>query len=114
MPKGDISWTRRTDDGERVEVNVRHVGDRWIFHSRERRPEQWQEVAEPPLEDWLTLLDAVKRRVGRGSRIGVAVEHVVVEIRDPLVGCHSGDLEMAPRAPSSTKAGVSSTSRRMI
>jgi len=66
MPKGDISWTRRTHDGERVEVNVRHVGDRWIFHSRERRPEQWQEVAEPPLEDWLELLDGVKRRVGRG------------------------------------------------
>jgi hypothetical protein len=66
MPKGDISWTRRTDAGERVEVNVRHVGDQWVFHSRERRPEQWQEVAEPPLEDWLTLLDAVKRRVGRG------------------------------------------------
>ena len=66
MPKGDISWTRRTDDGVRLEVNVRHVGDRWIFHSRGRRPEQWQEVAEPPLEDWLELLDAVKRRIGRG------------------------------------------------
>ena len=37
-----------------------------------------------------------QRRVGRGSGIGVAVEHVVVEIRDPLVGCHSGDLEMSP------------------
>jgi len=76
MPKGDISWTRRTDDGERVEVNVRHVGDRWIFHSRERRPEQWQEVAEPPLEDWLTLLDAVKRRVGRGLMRNQEIERL--------------------------------------
>jgi hypothetical protein len=66
MPKGDITWTRRTDEGERVEVNVRHVGDRWIFHSRERRPEHWRLVDDPPLEDWLRLLDAVNRRVGRG------------------------------------------------
>jgi hypothetical protein len=66
MPKGDITWTRRTEAGARVEVNVRHVGDRWVFHSRERRPEQWQVVDDPSLEDWLKLLDAVNRRIGRG------------------------------------------------
>ena len=35
-----------------------------------------------------------QRRIGRGSGIGVAVEHVVVESGDPLVGCRSGELEM--------------------
>jgi hypothetical protein len=66
MAKGNISWTRRTETGERLEINVEHFGDRWIFHSRQRRPEQWQEVVDPPLEDWLQLLDAVSRRIGRG------------------------------------------------
>jgi hypothetical protein len=32
---------------------------------RDRRFEQWQAVAEPPLEDWLELLDAVRRRISR-------------------------------------------------
>jgi hypothetical protein len=65
MAKGDISWTRRTDAGDRVEIYVEHIGDRWIFHSRPRRPEQWRVVPDPPLEDWLELLDAVNRRIGR-------------------------------------------------
>ena len=65
MAKGTISWTRRTDAGERVEVSVQQFGERWIFRSRERRPENWQLMEEPPLEDWLELLDAVTRRVGR-------------------------------------------------
>ena len=29
------------------------------------RFDQWQPVAEPPLEDWLMLLDAVQRMVKR-------------------------------------------------
>ena len=65
MAKGEISWTRRSETGERVEISVRHLGGQWIFHSRERRPENWQVVPDPPLEDWLQLLDAVERRVGR-------------------------------------------------
>lgn len=65
MPSRDISWTRRTEDGERVEIYVDQSGDRWIFHSRERRPEPWQVVENPPLEDWERLLDAVERRIGR-------------------------------------------------
>jgi hypothetical protein len=65
VPKRDISWTRRNDVGDRVEIYVEQIGDRWIFHSRERRPEPWQIVDDPPLEDWLQLLDAVERRIGR-------------------------------------------------
>ena len=33
-------------------------------------------------------------RIGRGSGIGVLVQHIVVEIGDPLVGRRSGELEM--------------------
>lgn len=63
--KAEISWKRRLETGERIEVYARHVGKEWRFFSRDRRYEQWQAVAEPPLEDWLELLDAVRRRISR-------------------------------------------------
>ena len=65
MPSRDISWTRRNEDGERIEIYVEQVGDRWIFRSRRRRPDEWRVVENPPLEDWQQLLDAVERRIGR-------------------------------------------------
>jgi hypothetical protein len=65
MAKKEISWKRRTEAGERLEMYVRHVGERWIFHSRGRRAEPWLVVHDPQLEDWLELLDAVRRRTGR-------------------------------------------------
>lgn len=83
MPKRDISWTRRNDAGERVEIYVEQTGDRWIFHSRERRPEPWQIVDDPPLEDWLELLDAVERRIGRQLMKPLEAERIrkIIEIR---------------------------------
>ena len=42
-----------------------HVGREWRFFMRERRFDQWQAVKDPPLEDWLELLDAVQRRINR-------------------------------------------------
>ena len=65
MPKGQISWKGRTAEGERREVYVRTVGAFWRFFVRERRFDQWQPLEDPPLEDWLELLDAVERRVQR-------------------------------------------------
>ena len=65
MPKKEISWKRRTEAGERLEIQAERAGDRWIFHARGRRYEQWQVVPEPALVDWLELLDAVSRRTGR-------------------------------------------------
>ena len=65
MAKAEISWKRRSPDGERMEFYAQHVGDRWIFYSRERRIGQWTEMANPPLEDWLELLDSIERRVNR-------------------------------------------------
>lgn len=63
--KSEISWKRQLETGERVAVYVRRVGDQWKFFMRDRRYEQWQAVPEPPLEDWLELLDAVRRRIDR-------------------------------------------------
>ncbi len=65
MAKAEISWKRRTETGERIEVYAQHVGDQWIFYARAKRFEQWQAIPEPPLEDWLELLDAVRRRANR-------------------------------------------------
>ena len=65
MAKAEISWKRQLETGERVQVYARHVGDQWKFFKRERRYDNWQAVKEPIFEDWLELLDAVRRRIQR-------------------------------------------------
>ena len=65
MPKAEISWKRVTAEGERVQVYAQHVGREWIFYAREKRYDRWQAVPEPPLEDWLELLDSVQRLINR-------------------------------------------------
>jgi len=65
MAKAEISWKRTTEEGEKLQVYVHHVGNRWIFYQREKRFDDWQENEDPPLEDWLELLDAVRRRINR-------------------------------------------------
>jgi hypothetical protein len=65
MPKAEISWKRVTDEGVKLQVYAQRVGREWRFFTRERRFDQWQAVEEPPLEDWLELLDAVQRLITR-------------------------------------------------
>ncbi len=65
MAKAEISWKRTTEEGTKVQVYAQHVGRDWRFFARERRYDQWQAVVEPPLEDWLELLDAVQRLINR-------------------------------------------------
>jgi hypothetical protein len=65
MAKAEISWKRVAEDGVQLQVYVQHVGREWRFFTREKRYDQWQPVEEPPLEDWLELLDAVQRRINR-------------------------------------------------
>ena len=65
MAKAEISWKRTAEDGAPIQVYVQHVGREWRFFAREKRFDQWQSVPEPPLEDWLELLDAVRRRINR-------------------------------------------------
>lgn len=63
--KGEISWKGRNEDGLRREVYAKHLGDRWLFFVREKRNDPWKRLAEPPLDDWLELLDGVQRRIQR-------------------------------------------------
>ena len=65
MAKGEISWRRQAEGGGKVQVYAHRVGDRWMFYSRPKRYEPWQLVEDPPLEDWLALLDGVERRAAR-------------------------------------------------
>lgn len=65
MPKAEISWKRVTPEGGKLQVNAQRVGREWRFFARERRFDPWQKVPEPPLEDWLELLDAIQRLVTR-------------------------------------------------
>ena len=63
--KSEISWKRVTEDGEKIQVNAQHVGRAWVFSHRRKRFDNWVVVPEPPLEDWLELLDAVQRLITR-------------------------------------------------
>ncbi len=63
--KAEISWKRLDEDGVRLQVYARHAGREWLFFVRERRFDCWQALPQPPLEDWLALLDAVRRRINR-------------------------------------------------
>jgi hypothetical protein len=65
MPKAEISWKRATPEGETWQCYAQHVGKQWVFFQRQKRFDQWQQVNEPPREDWLALLDSVRRRINR-------------------------------------------------
>jgi len=65
MAKAEVSWKRVTEDGEKVQVYAQRVSRDWRFFTRGKRFDQWQATEEPPLEDWLLLLDAVQRMVTR-------------------------------------------------
>jgi hypothetical protein len=82
MPKAEISWKRVTDDGVNLQIYARHVGREWIFFQREKRYDQWQPVAEPPLEDWLELLDAVRRFIPRRRYQPADEDHLCRRIRE--------------------------------
>ena len=82
MAKAEISWTRVTDEGEKVQAYAQKVGDRWKFFLRSRRFDQWQAVPNPILEDWLLLLDGVRRRAARRLQRPEEVQRVEKAIRE--------------------------------
>ncbi len=63
--KAEITWKRQTPEGDRCEINARRAGKEWKFFIRQQRFEVWEPLADPPLEDWLELLDGIRRRVAR-------------------------------------------------
>ena len=50
--KGEISWKRRGEYGERMEYYARNERGVWKFFQRERRFEKWESYAEPEFDDW--------------------------------------------------------------
>jgi len=82
MAKAEISWKRVTETGEKLQVYARRVGGEWRFFARRRRFEVWQPVAEPPLADWMALLDAVQRLVVRRRLQPADEQHVRRRIRE--------------------------------
>ncbi len=65
MAKAEISWKRTTPEGEKVQCYAQHIGNQWAFFMRNKRYDQWERVENPPLEDWMELLDSVQRRIAR-------------------------------------------------
>jgi len=82
MAKAEISWKRVTEEGVKLQVYAQHVGREWKFFHREKRFDQWQPVSEPPLEDWLELLDSIQRLVVRRRYQPDDEEDVRKKIRD--------------------------------
>ncbi len=80
--KSEIGWTRRNEDGEKIEINARRFGGEWFFHFRQRRYDLWQEVKQPPLEDWLELAAAVERRIPRSLYPPSELDRIRQEIRN--------------------------------
>ena len=65
MAKAEISWKSKSEEGVKREVYVHCVGQEWKFFVREKRYDEWQPLEQPLLEDYIELLDGVKRRIAR-------------------------------------------------
>ena len=86
MPKAEISWKRTTPEGEALQCYAQHVGKQWVFYRRHKRYDKWIEVAQPPLEDWLALLDSVRRRMNRRLQRPEAEERLLKVIAERFPG----------------------------
>ena len=86
MAKAEVSWKRVTPEGVRLQVYARHISRKWRFFMRERRFDQWQRLDDPPLEDWLELLDAVQRRINRRLLRPEEEQRVKQSIRERFPG----------------------------
>ena len=65
MGRGEISWNGLSPEGLKREVYAHRVGSEWEFFARQQRFDRWVTVDHPALEDWLALLDGVRRRAAR-------------------------------------------------
>ncbi len=65
MGRAEVSWKKKTEEGEKREVYVKHLGNQWLFYEREKRYDEWKAVPQPSLDDWSELLDGVRRRISR-------------------------------------------------
>ena len=80
--KAEIGWRRVDEQGERCQVYAHHVGSEWRFFERHRRYDPWRPLPDPPLEDWLQLLDALERRMPRRRTPPAEVVRIRRRIRE--------------------------------
>ena len=81
MPRLEITWDAEDADGSPREVSARTEGARWVFRERAGRFDDWRVVASPSLDDWLALLDGVRRRRQRGRATARDEEGVLDSVR---------------------------------
>lgn len=91
MAKAEISWKRTTPEGEKLQCYAHHFGKNWLFFSRSKRFDQWQRVENPPLEDWLELLDSVRRRINRKLQRPEEETHILKMIEERFPGALKND-----------------------
>lgn len=82
MAKGEISWTRRDEEGRKLQVYAHRDRAQWSFFIREKRYDNWQPHEQPPLEDWLKLLDGARRREARRLIRPDEVRRLIQTIRE--------------------------------
>lgn len=81
----EIAWTKVVDDVKQ-DVRARRAGAGWEFASRVGRGDQWQPLERPSLEDWLQLLDGVRRRIGRHRKLPEEERQLIRVIRERFPG----------------------------
>ena len=80
--KGDIGWKRRNEEGEKIQVSARKVGNRWLFRIRAAKGDSWSSYETPELEDWMELLDSVRRRIQRNLIPEIEETRLIAAIRE--------------------------------
>lgn len=96
MAKAEISWKRVTEDEQSIQVYAQHVGNEWRFFRRGKRYDVWQPIPEPPLADWLELLDAVRRMIPRRRLKPRDEERVMRRIREHFPEADMGPAQFPP------------------
>lgn len=81
----EIAWTKVVD-GVKHDMRARRTGDAWDFASRVGRGNNWEPLPRPELEDWLRLLDGVRRRIGRQRKQPEEERQLLRTIREEFPG----------------------------
>jgi hypothetical protein len=65
MPKAEISWKRATPEGATLQCYAQHVGGSGFSTSAKNASTAGSRSKTRRGEDWLALLDSVRRRINR-------------------------------------------------
>jgi len=80
--KGEIGWKRRNEDGEKIQICARKTGNRWLFRIRAQKFDNWADYNNPELEDWMELLDSVRRRIQRNLIPEIEEDRLISTIKE--------------------------------